>query len=182
MLETFASYRTTYTFNSPKHGQLTVQAVVVKKYSKGRYKRKGAHWFAYAGSGLPPSIEPHQVFEMYHQRFGIKQSFRDDKYGGFDMEHTRLQQAERSDHLLLAIAIDTLWCHELGAFVLKRGDDSRCQVDPAYICTLSLFQLGLRWLKRALATGIHFLPSFRAILSNLRLKPVAIPVTQNSIV
>lgn len=118
----------------------------------------------------------------YGRRMSIEQSFRDDKSGGFDLEHTRLQHAERIDHLLLAIAIATLWCHELGEFVLKQGDDSRCQVDPAHQRTLSLFQLGLRWLKRALATGFHFLPEFQAILSNLKLKPVVIPITPNSIV
>jgi hypothetical protein len=118
----------------------------------------------------------------YGGRMSIEQSFRDDKSGGFDMEHTRLQHPERIDHLLLAIAIATLWCHELGEFILKQGDDSRCQVDPAHERTLSLFQLGLRWLKRALATGFHFLPAFQAILSNLNLKPVAIPITLNSIV
>jgi hypothetical protein len=94
------------------------------------------------------------------------------KSGGFDMEHTRLQHAQRIDHLLLAIAIATLWCHELGEFVLKHGDDSRCQVDPARQRTLSLFQLGLRWLKRVLATGFHFSPDFQAFLSNLKLMPV----------
>jgi hypothetical protein len=118
----------------------------------------------------------------YGGRMSIEQSFRDDKSGGFDMEHTRLQHPERIDHLLLAIAIATLWCHELGEFILKQGDDSRCQVDPAHERTLSLFQLGLRWLKRALATGFHFLPAFQAILSNLNLTPVAIPITLNSIV
>ena len=116
----------------------------------------------------------------YSGRMSIEQSFRDDKSGGFDLEHTRLQHAERIDHLLLAIAIATLWCHELGEFILKQGDDSRCQVDPAYKRTLSLFQLGLRWLKRALATGFHFLPDFQASLSNLKLKPVVIPITLNS--
>ena len=116
----------------------------------------------------------------YSGRMSIEQSFRDDKSGGFDLEHTRLQHAERIDHLLLAIAIATLWCHELGEFILKQGDDSRCQVDPAYKRTLSLFQLGLRWLKRALATGFHFLPDFQAILSNLQLKPVVIPISLNS--
>jgi hypothetical protein len=116
----------------------------------------------------------------YSGRMSIEQSFRDDKSGGFDMEHTRLQHAERINHLLLAIAIATLWCHELGEFVLKQGDHSRCQVDPAYKRTLSLFQLGLRWLKRALATGFHFLPDFQAILSNLKLKPVVLPITLNS--
>ena len=71
-----ASYKTTYTFNSPKHGELDVEAVVVQKYSKGRYQRKGARWFAYAVAGLSKSIEPHQVFEMYRQRFGIETSYR----------------------------------------------------------------------------------------------------------
>jgi len=116
----------------------------------------------------------------YGGRMSIEQSFRDDKSSGFDMEHTRLQHAERIDHLLLALAIATLWCHELGEFVLKQGDASRSQVNPAYKRTLSLFQLGLRWLKRVLATGFHCLPDFQASLSNLKLKPVVIPITLNS--
>lgn len=112
----------------------------------------------------------------------IEQSFRDDKSGGFDLEHTRLQNAQRIDHLLLAMAIATLWCHELGEFVFKQGEPARSSVDPAHERTLSLFQLGLRWLKRFLATGLHFLPDFQACLSNLRLKPVVIPTALNSIV
>jgi hypothetical protein len=116
----------------------------------------------------------------YTRRMSIEQSFRDDKSGGFDLEHTRLQHAQRIDHLLLATAIATLWCHELGEFVLKQGDGFRCLVDPAYKRTLSLFQLGLRWLKRCLATGFHVLPDFQALLSNLKLKPVVLPLTLNS--
>jgi len=116
----------------------------------------------------------------YRGRMSIEQSFRDDKSGGFDLAHTRLQHADRIDHLLLALAIATRWCHELGEFVLNQGDDSRCQVDPAPKRTLSLFQLGLRWLHRALATGIPCLPDFQARLSNLNLKPVTIPSALNS--
>ncbi len=116
----------------------------------------------------------------YGGRMSIEQSFRDDKSGGFDLEHTRLQHAQRIDHLLLAMAIATLWCHELGEFVLKQGEPAGCRVDPAHERTLSLFQLGLRWLKRTLATGLHFLPNFQALLSNLKLKPVVLPVPQNS--
>jgi hypothetical protein len=110
----------------------------------------------------------------YARRMSIEQSFRDDKSGGFDLEHTRLQHAERVDHLLLAIAIATLWCHELGEFVLKQGEALRSQVDPSFQRTLSLFQLGLRWLKRCLAAAIHSLPPFQATLFNLRLQPVII--------
>lgn len=114
----------------------------------------------------------------YGFRMSIEQSFRDDKSGGFDLEHTRLQHAQRIDHLLLAMSIATLWCHELGEFVLKQGESARCLIDPAHERTLSLFQLGLRWLKRFLATSLHFLPDFQACLTNLRLKPVVIPVSQ----
>jgi hypothetical protein len=116
----------------------------------------------------------------YTGRTGIEQSFREDKSGGFDLAHTRLQHAQRIDHLLLALAIATLWCHELGEFVLQQGEPARCWVDPAHERTLSLFQLGLRWLKRFLATGLLVLPAFQACLSNLRLKPVVIPITQNA--
>ena len=115
----------------------------------------------------------------YGFRMSIEQSFRDDKSGGFDLEHTRLHHAQRIDHLLLAMAIATLWCHELGEFVLQQGEPARSRVDPAHERTLSVFQLGLRWLKRFLATGLHFLPDFQARLSNLILNPVVIPVSPN---
>ena len=70
------SRKTNYTFNSPKHGHYTVQAVVVKRYSKGRYGRHQSKWFAYAVAGLPAGILPVQVFELYRQRFGIESSYR----------------------------------------------------------------------------------------------------------
>lgn len=116
----------------------------------------------------------------YALRMSIEQSFRDDKSGGFDLQHTRLQHAERIDHLLLAVAIATLWCHELGEFVLSQDAAVRCQIDPSYQRTLSLFQLGLRWLKRTLTTGLLVLPDFAAVLTNFRLQPVVIPVSHNS--
>jgi len=70
------SRKTTYTFNSPKHGKYTVEAVVVKRYSKGRYGRHSSKWFAYAVAGLPAAIAPAQIFELYRQRFGIEASYR----------------------------------------------------------------------------------------------------------
>jgi len=70
------SRKTSYTFNSPKYGAYTVQAVVVKRYSKGRYGRHKSKWFAYAVTGLPAGILPAQVFELYRQRFGIESSYR----------------------------------------------------------------------------------------------------------
>jgi hypothetical protein len=120
------------------------------------------------------------LLREYAGRMGIEQSFRDDKSGGFDLAHTRLQHAQRIDHLLLALSIATLWCHELGEFVLQQGEPARCLVYPAHKRTLSLFQLGLRWLKRFLATRLLFLPDFQACLSNLKLKPVVIQTALKS--
>ena len=70
------SRKTTYTFHSLKYGAYTVQAVVTKRYSKGRYGRHSSKWFAYAVAGLPAGITPAQTFELYRQRFGIESSYR----------------------------------------------------------------------------------------------------------
>jgi hypothetical protein len=108
----------------------------------------------------------------YAQRMDIDESFRDDKSGGFDLEHTRLQHPERLERLLLAVALATLWCHELGEQVLENGEALRRQIDPGAARELSLFQLGLRWLRRCLANALDLLPAFAARLTPLRLKPV----------
>ena len=115
----------------------------------------------------------------YGYRMSIEQSFRDDKSGGFNMAHIQLQHADRIERLLLAMAIATLWCHELGEHVLRQGEGARRLIDPGPTRELSLFQLGLRWLKRALAVALHLLPDFKAHLSNLKLQPVLSPLTQN---
>jgi hypothetical protein len=102
----------------------------------------------------------------------IEQSFRDDQSGGFDIEHPRLQHPEHLERLLLAVAIATLWCHELGEYVLTEGESRRREIDPGPKREPSLFQLGLRWLKRCVSTAIHRLPRFMAHLSPLKLEPV----------
>jgi hypothetical protein len=104
----------------------------------------------------------------YAVRMHTEESFRDDKSGGFDMAHTRLQHADRLERLLLALAIATLWCHELGEQVLEQGEAARRTIDPGPTRELSLFQLGLRWLKRCVSTNVSRLPAFRAQLSPLR--------------
>lgn len=111
----------------------------------------------------------------YTPRMCIEESFRDDKSGGFDIEHTRLQHPARLERLLLAVAIATLWCHELGEHVLSQGETCRREIDPGPKRELSIFQLGLRWLKRCVATAIQRLPAFTARLTPLRLAPVTRP-------
>jgi hypothetical protein len=104
----------------------------------------------------------------YAVRMHTEESFRDDKSSGFDMAHTRLQQADRLERLLLALAIAKLWCHELGEHVLEQGEAGRRAIDPGPTRELSVFQLGLRWLKRCVSTNLSLLPAFMARLSPLR--------------
>ena len=104
----------------------------------------------------------------YAVRMHTEESFRDDKSSGFDMAHTRLQHADRLERLLLALAIAKLWCHELGEQVLEQGEACRRAIDPGPKRELSLFQLGLRWLKRCVSTNMVLLPAFMAHLSPLK--------------
>jgi hypothetical protein len=128
----------------------------------------------------PPELVPvmsdqlgsRQRLTEYSWRMCIEQSFRDDQSSGFDLEHTRLKHPERLERLLLALAIATLWCHELGEQVLMAGEDCRREIDPGPQRELSLFQLGLRWLKRCVSTALQRLAPFRAILQPIRLAPV----------
>lgn len=113
----------------------------------------------------------------YAVRMDIEQSFRDDKSGGFDIDHTRLVHPERLERLLLAVAIATLWCHEVGQFVLLTGKVLRRLIDPAHTRQLSIFQLGLRWIKRCLAVWLDSLPAFYALLVPVALPPVCLHKT-----
>jgi len=102
----------------------------------------------------------------------IDESFRDDKSGGLDMAHTRSQHPERLERLLLAVALATLWCHELGQRGMSQGESIRRTIDPGSKRELSLFQLGLRWLRRCIANAIHLGPVFAACRSPTQLAPV----------
>ena len=114
----------------------------------------------------------------YSVRMDAKQSFRDDKSGGFDMADTHLLHAERLERLLLALAIAKLWCHELGEQVLSSGESVRRIIDPGTKRELSIFQLGLRWLQRCISTNINNLTNFQAYLSPKYLSPVVLSDSQ----
>jgi hypothetical protein len=116
-----------------------------------------------------------QRLTEYGWRMCIEESFRDDQSAGFDLEHTRLPHPARLERLLLAVAVATIWCHELGEHVLSDGEECRREIDPGPKRELSLFQLGLRWLKRCISTAIQRLSRLRAQLSPIRLPPVTKP-------
>ena len=108
----------------------------------------------------------------YRLRMQIEESFKDDKSSGFDMEHTRLSHPDRIERLLLCVAIATVYCHEIGEFCLKAGDSLRRIIDPGRERELSIFQLGLRFLHRCLATALVLIPIFKLRLHPIKLKPV----------
>jgi IS4 transposase len=70
------SYLTLYHIHSDRYGDQSVQAVVVRRYSKGKYGRHGVRWFAFAVAGLSGRCTPAQVFQLYRQRFGIESTYR----------------------------------------------------------------------------------------------------------
>jgi hypothetical protein len=92
------------------------------------------------------------VLRHYLKRMHIEESFRDDKSGGFDLDASRLTDPKRLDALLLALAIAVLWVYELGEKVLT--DKQRRTIDPGYRRQLSVFQLGWRYLHRALSCSL----------------------------
>lgn len=139
-----ASRKTTYTFQSPQHGEWEVSAVVVKKYSKGRFKRKGARWFAYAVGRLPKSVEPHQVFEMYRQRFGIEASYR-------QMNQVRTRTASRNPVLrLLFVGLAFIL---FNLYIALRQHVAICLKNP--LGPVSKSWLTLRRLVRMLAHAVE---------------------------
>ncbi len=144
LFEASGSGKTTYTFHSPKHGELEVATVVVKKYSKGRYKRKGARWFAYAVGHLPKSVEPHQVFEMYRRRFGIEASYR-------QMNQVRTRTTSRNPVLRLLLVGLAFVIFNL--YIANRQEIAICLKNPA--APVSKHWLTLRRLVRMIAHAIE---------------------------
>ena len=141
-----ASRKTTYTFHSPQHGELGVTAVVVKKYSKGRFKRKGARWFAYAVGQLPHSIAPYQVFEMYRQRFGIETSYR-------QMNQVRARTTSRNPVIrLLFVGLAFIL---FNLYIAIRQQAAICLKNP--VVSIAKSWLTLRRLVRMLAHAVESL-------------------------
>lgn len=83
---------------------------------------------------------PGRTFAWGRQRSWIEGLLRDDKSGGFDLEATHLQHADRLHRLLLVLAMGYLGCFHVGRWVFKTGQ--RRTVDAAKHRPLSYFRLG----------------------------------------
>ena len=91
---------------------------------------------------------PGRHVRRYCRRAWCEQSHRDDKSAAFNWDRSRVTDPAHAGRLLLVLALATLLAISLGARVLKRG--LRRELEGRLRRTLSLVQLGLRWLRHTL--------------------------------
>lgn len=105
-------------------------------------------WLIITNFSHPSKVEP-----AYCRRFGIEEMFSDLKSRGLNLEDTRLTDPKRLLRLLAATAIAYLWIMEVGLTAVANGwrkyIDNRGQAS-----TLSLCQIGLRWIEDRLTQGL----------------------------
>ena len=94
-----------------------------------------------------PGGPPRHV-RNYCKRAWCEQTHRDDKSQAFGWDRSHVTDPAHAGRLLLVLALATLLAVSLGARVVKRG--LRRELEGRVRRTLSLVQLGLRWLRHAL--------------------------------
>jgi hypothetical protein len=77
--------------------------------------------------------------------------FGDMKSNGFDLEMTRLRDAQRIQRLMLGVCIAYVWLVALGSWVIKNGH--RHLIDRKDRRDKSYFRLGWDWLAHCLRLG-----------------------------
>lgn len=113
-----------------------------------------AHWKA--GEDKPWLLATNRVtrratLQAYRRRMWIEEMFGDLKGKGFDLESSHLCHFARLSRLTLAVALIYVWSISVGARAIKNGQ--RHWVDRKDRRDLSVFQIGLRWIKRRLVNG-----------------------------
>lgn len=81
----------------------------------------------------------------YAKRGWCEQSFRDEKSGGFRWDQSRVTDAAHLMKVIVVMTLANLLSISLGTWLLKSG--RRRALDPHTFRRLSLFQLGIRWLR-----------------------------------
>lgn len=112
---------------------------------------------AYPQGGTDPwyivSDEPATLHTLqeYGYRFDIEENFLDDKSNGFQLEDSRLYDADVLTRLGLVLAVATLFLVAQGVEVVRSG--ARRQVDSHWFRGHSYLRLGWDWVRRALVRG-----------------------------
>ena len=94
-----------------------------------------------------------QAWRRGRKRFWIEPTFRDWKGYGFDLERTKIDDLDRLNVLVLAIALTTVWMIHIGDWLTDHG--YRPLLTPAHKTDYSLFRLGRDYLQRCRTMGWH---------------------------
>lgn len=92
------------------------------------------------------------ALRAYRRRMWIEEMYGDFKGNGFDLERSHLRHFERLSRLTLAVVLLYVWLVATGARAIKNGQ--RHLVDRKDRRDLSIFQIGLRLVKRRLKNGL----------------------------
>lgn len=95
------------------------------------------------------------TFDEYGLRFDIEENFLDDKSGGFQLESSKIRDANALERLGLILAVATLYLVSSGVAVVSIG--LRRFVDAHWQRGLSYFHIGWRWIRYALSHGCRLL-------------------------
>jgi putative transposase len=142
LLKTQHSYRTNFTLKSWKYNcEITFPLYVIRKYSKNKFGRSGAHNFSYVV--LNNKLPLNRVFEEYRKRYGIESSYR-------LMNSSRARTTSRDPTyrlflVFLSFLIQNYWVTARWLHTSKPKKGGR-----VIIYELLRFQTLLLWLDRAL--------------------------------
>lgn len=91
------------------------------------------------------------TFDEYGLRFDIEENFLDDKSAGFQLEASQLEDSMAISRLCFILATATLYLVSTGTAIVEM--QKRHLVDTHWFRGLSYFQIGWRWVQRALHFG-----------------------------
>jgi hypothetical protein len=93
-----------------------------------------------------------EVCKFYKKRFRIETFFSDQKSRGFHIQKSHISNPDKLARLLMAVCLAYIWIVYLGNLCMNIGVHKL--IHRANRCDLSLFQLGLRYLKHILNEGL----------------------------
>lgn len=108
-------------------------------------------------------LRGYRAVRRYAKRFWTEELFRDEKSHGLRWRRSRIVEPSHADRLVAVMALATLLAVSLGTWVLKSG--RRSFLESRRRRTLSVFQIGLRWLQcvihqdRAMPASLYLYPS-----------------------
>jgi putative transposase len=116
-----ASFRTTHTFRSAEHGEVTVPMAVVRTAHRRRSGQRTVAWLLYVCLGV--ADPPQRIRKRYRRRFGIESSYR-------LMEQVRARTTSPNAALRfvlmgLAALLLNMWIHLHWSFLQVPGRGAR---------------------------------------------------------